>query len=80
MTKIHDAMKFDLAYQSSVGQQPIEIKPATTWITFTDSVSHAALSGQHQFEQTFALPVAGMHDAGKSPLKILERLTGRALV
>ncbi|HEY4301257.1 MAG TPA: Kdo hydroxylase family protein [Candidatus Didemnitutus sp.] len=80
MTRIHDAMKSDLAYQESVGQEPIEIRPATTWITFTDSVSHAALSGQHQFEQTFALPVAGMHDAGKSPLKILERLTGRALV
>lgn len=80
MTRIHDAMKSDTNYQGSVGQAPIEIKPATTWITFTDSVSHAALSGQHQFEQTFALPVSGMHDPGKSPLRILERLTGRALV
>jgi hypothetical protein len=80
MTRIHDAMKSSMEYQSSVGQAPIEIAPGTTWITFTDSVSHAALSGQHQFEQTFALPVAGMHDASKSPLRILERLTGRALI
>jgi hypothetical protein len=80
MTRIHDAMKSNTDYQASVGQAPIEIKPGTTWITFTDSVSHAALSGQHQFEQTFALPVSGMHDQGKSPLRILERLTGRALV
>ena len=80
MTRIHDAMKFDLGYQQSVGQAPINIPPGTTWITFTDSVSHAALSGQHQFEQTFALPVSGMHDPVKSPLRILERLTGRALV
>ena len=78
MTRIHDAMKSNMEYQSSVGQAPIEIAPGTTWITFTDSVSHAALSGQHQFEQTFALPVAGMHDASKSPLRILERLNGRA--
>ncbi len=80
MTRLHDAMKFDMDYQRSVGTAPIEIAPGTTWITFTDSVSHAALSGQHQFEQTFALPVAGMHDQGKSPLRILERLTVRALV
>jgi hypothetical protein len=80
MTRIHDAMKSDLTYQASVGQEPIAIAPGTTWFTFTDAVSHAALSGQHQFEQTFALPVSGMHDAGKSPLRILERLTGRALV
>jgi 3-deoxy-D-manno-oct-2-ulosonic acid (Kdo) hydroxylase len=80
MTRIHDSMKSDMEYQRSVGQAPIEIAPGTTWITFTDSVSHAALSGQHQFEQTFALPVAGMHDPSKSPLRILERLTGRALI
>jgi hypothetical protein len=80
MLGLHDAMKADLAYQGRVGQTPVEIMPGTTWITFTDSVSHAALSGQHQFEQTFALPLGGMLDVGKSPLRILERLTGRALL
>ncbi len=80
MLGLHDAMKSDLGYQGRVGQTPVEIIPGTTWITFTDSVSHAALSGQHQFEQTFALPLSGMLDTGKSPLRILERLTGRALI
>jgi hypothetical protein len=80
MNKLHDAMKADSAYQGSVGVEPVGFAPGTTWITFTDSVSHAALSGQHQFEQTFSLPVGGMLDESKSPLRILERLTGRGLV
>jgi hypothetical protein len=80
MNKLHDGMKSDSAYQASVGQEPVNFVPGTTWITFTDSVSHAALSGQHQFEQTFSLPVSGMLDERKSPLRILERLTGRNLI
>ncbi len=80
MVGLHDAMKADDAYQSSTGTEPIEFNPGTTWITFSDSVSHAALSGQHQFEQTFSLPVSGMADEGKSPLRILERMKGRVLV
>jgi hypothetical protein len=42
-------------------------------------VSHAAISGQHQFEQTVRIPLAAMQDASRSPLRILERLRGRAL-
>jgi hypothetical protein len=80
MTKLHDAMKSDAAYQASVGLEPVNFTPGTTWITFTDSVSHAALSGQHQFEQTFSLPVAGMLDERKSPLRILEGMAGRSLI
>jgi len=80
MLKIHDAMKSDLNYQQSVGRDPIEFKPYTTWITFTDQVSHAALSGQHQFEQTFNLPLSGMLHPERSPLKVLEQTVNRVLV
>ena len=47
---------------------------------YSDQVSHAVLSGQHALEQTCYLPVARMQDPVKSPLKILERLTGQTLV
>ncbi len=40
---------------------------------------HAAVSGQFMLEQTIHLPVSALYDAGRSPLAILERLTGRAL-
>jgi hypothetical protein len=79
MLKLHDAMKADDAYQASVGQEPVLFTPGTTWVCYADSVSHAAISGQHQFEQTIYVPLAAMGDVDKSPLRILERLRGRAL-
>jgi len=42
-------------------------------------VSHAALSGQHQLEQTFRISVRHMGDAATSPLRELESLAGRVL-
>jgi hypothetical protein len=79
MLGIHDRMKADQRYQSQVSQTQLEISPGTTWACFTDSVSHAALSGQFAFEQTFYLPVNAMKDPERSPLRVLERYVGRAL-
>jgi hypothetical protein len=43
-------------------------------------VLHAALGGQFMLEQTFFLPVAAMLHPERSPLAVLERLSGRSLV
>ena len=51
----------------------------TTWLCFTDQVLHAALAGHCALEQTFHLPVAAMAHPERSPLRVLERLAGRAL-
>jgi 3-deoxy-D-manno-oct-2-ulosonic acid (Kdo) hydroxylase len=58
----------------------VDFPSGSTWIAFTDAVSHAAMAGQYQFEQTFLLPVAAMVDETRSPLRILEQLKGRQLV
>jgi hypothetical protein len=79
MLGIHDRMKANQGYQSQVAQTELAIPPGTTWACFTDSVSHAAMSGQFAFEQTFYLPVNAMKDPERSPLRVLERLTGRTL-
>jgi hypothetical protein len=79
MLGIHDRMKADDSYQNEVAQTQLAIPPGTSWICYTDSVSHAAMSGQFAFEQTFYLPVSAMKDSKRSPLRILERLTGRVL-
>jgi hypothetical protein len=79
MLGIHDRMKADQGYQSQVPQTSIAIPPGTTWACYTDSVSHAAMSGQFAFEQTFYLPVSAMKDPERSPLRVLERLAGYAL-
>lgn len=80
MLKMHDAMKADMHYQKGAPQEEVLFPPGSTWIVFSDQVSHAAMSGQHLFEQTFYLPVHGMQDEKRSPLRILEGYFGRQLV
>ena len=79
MLRLHDHMKADTAYQSTVAQRLFEFPPGCTWLCFTDQVSHAAMGGQYALEQTFYLPVDAMSDPSRSPLRVLERLVGRPL-
>jgi len=79
MLQIHDRMKADLDYQLSVDQIDFEFPAGSTWVTFTDQVSHAVMTGQYLLEQTFYLPVTSMLDPSGAPLQILERLTDRKL-
>lgn len=79
MLGIHDAMKTDAAYQAAAPQTEIGFAPGAVWACYTDLVSHAAMSGQFAFEQTFYLPVSAMQDPARAPLRILERLLGRSL-
>lgn len=79
MLQLHDRMKADAEFQSASPQTQVSFAAGTTWLAFTDEVSHAAMSGQYQLEQTFLLPVEAMQTPERSPLKILERLKGRRL-
>jgi len=72
-------MKADETYQRDVAQNAFSFPPGSTWIVYTDKVSHAATAGQHLFEQTFYLPVHAMADPAKAPLRILESLAGQPL-
>jgi hypothetical protein len=80
MLQLHDRMKADTAYQSSVPQTTVDFAPGSTWMAFTDQVSHAATAGQYQLEQTFLIPVEAMLDQNRAPLRVLERIIGRRLV
>lgn len=80
MLHIHDRMKQDLTYQTVVPFQEMKFPANSTWIVFTDQVSHAALKGQYLLEQTFYLPTHAMHNPTLSPLGILEGLTGKSLI
>ncbi|MFL6651956.1 MAG: Kdo hydroxylase family protein [Sulfurifustaceae bacterium] len=79
MLQLHDRAKADADYQRTGPQQEIVFPPGSTWIACTDQVLHAALSGQHLLEQTFQLEVEHMRHPERSPLRVLERLTGRRL-
>jgi hypothetical protein len=80
MLGLHDRAKADLDYQKTCGQQVVRFGPGTTWLCFSDQVMHAAVSGQHMLEQTIHVPVSALYDPRSSPLAILERLCGRALL
>jgi 3-deoxy-D-manno-octulosonic acid hydroxylase-like protein len=67
MLQIHNAMKADTHYQQTVNAVPLEFPPGSTWIVYTDLVSHAALAGQFVMEQTFYPPIQNMANPGLSP-------------
>jgi len=79
MLQLHDRMKADAEFQSRSPQDAIDFPAGTTWLAFTDQVSHAAMSGQYQLEQTFLLAVDAMNEPCRSPLRVLERIKGRRL-
>ncbi len=80
MLQLHDAAKLDDAYQASAARRRLELPAGSLWVVYTDSVLHAALSGQYALEQTYLMPVAAMQAEAGAPLRVLERLTGRDLV
>ena len=80
MLQLHDGMKSDLDYQRDASQVTMPFPSGSVWVCFSDQTSHAVMSGQYMMEQTFHLPVAQQYDPAASPLAILTRLTGRALI
>lgn len=80
MLGLHDGAKRDNVYQKSSPQIEVPFPAGATWICYTDQVMHAALAGQYVLEQTFHLDIDAMARPELSPLKVLERLRGRALI
>jgi hypothetical protein len=74
MLHLHDKMKLDDGYQAQVQKVQVNFPARSTWIVFTDQVSHAALSGQHLLEQTFYLPVEHMLNPNSSPLRQWQKI------
>lgn len=80
MLQLHNTMKGDKDYQNTVQYTEVKFPPGSTWIVYTDQVSHAAMSGQYLFEQTFYLPVSAMENPAKTPLKVLEKYFDKTLL
>ena len=80
MLELHDGAKLDDAWQAAAPRTRVAFPAGSSWIVYTDASLHAALEGQHAFEQTYLLPVEAMYDPERSPLRALERVTGRVLV
>ena len=79
MLQLHDRMKADQEYQTRGDQFTHSFPAGSTWIAYTDQVPHAALSGIHQLEQTFYVPIGSLRNQATAPLRVLEGLFGRKL-
>jgi hypothetical protein len=80
MLRFHNFLKESCEFQEKSPQFINEFPPMATWLVFSDGVPHAVLSGQNALDQTFIVPVEGLVAPEESPLRILERLRGQALV
>lgn len=80
MHRCHNGMKEDAEFQENCPKQRWEFPPHSTWMVFTDYVSHAVLEGQYALEQTFIVSQKAMVQPEKSPLAILEALAGHSLL
>jgi hypothetical protein len=80
MLQFHDQMKLDPEYQQNAPQITMPFPAGSVWVCFSDHTLHAAMSGQYMMEQTLNLPPEAQYDPAKSPLAVLQRLTGRALI
>jgi hypothetical protein len=79
MLSLHDAAKLDGSFQADSPQQDVRFPPGSCWLVYTDQVLHAALGGAFALEQTFHLGIDEMAEPDRSPIRVLERLTGKVL-
>jgi hypothetical protein len=80
MLRFHHFLKANQEFQERCSQRQWEFPPQSTWLVFTDMVSHAVLSGQFALEQTFIVSKSALVLPEKAPVRVLERIAGCPLV
>lgn len=74
MRRVHNYMKETETFRAdSRGYQEFRFPPRSAWMVFTDSVSHAVISGQHALVTTILIPLANCREKELAPYSILER-------
>jgi hypothetical protein len=76
MLRFHHFLKASQEFQEMCSRTRWEFPPQSTWLVFTDMVSHAVLSGQFALEQTFIISTSALVLPEKAPVRVLERIAG----
>jgi hypothetical protein len=72
MRRLHNFMKdADSFHRDQRGQEEIRFPPKSAWMVFTDSVSHASLSGQFALVTTIIVPRKNMQRPEYAPINVL---------
>lgn len=74
MLDFHNFLKENAQFQTSCRKDLWEFPPNSSWIVFTDMVSHAVLSGQFALEQTMIISQRDLVTPEKAPINILRKL------
>jgi hypothetical protein len=76
MLRFHHFLKENEVFQRNCPKARWDFPPNTTWVCFTDTTSHACLSGQYALEQTFIVRRGSLVAPEKAPIAVLERMAG----
>jgi hypothetical protein len=76
MMRFHNYLKENVSFQQNCPKQHWEFPPGSSWMVYTDMVSHAVLSGQFALEQTLIVSREAMVVPEKSPYGVLAKLAG----
>jgi hypothetical protein len=79
MLRFHDLLKEDSEYQQTTTKRRLEFPPNTTWLVYTDGVPHSVLAGRYALEQTFIVASDAQVSQDVTPIRVLERMYGRAM-
>ncbi len=79
MLRFHHFLKENPRFQETCPKRQWEFPPGSSWMVYTDIVSHAVLSGRFAIEQTFIVSRDALVLPEKSPASILAKLAGRPL-
>jgi hypothetical protein len=74
MMRFHNYLKENSEFQKTCPKQHWEFPPGSSWMVYTDMVSHAVLSGQFALEQTLIVSREIMVVPEKSPYGVLSRI------
>ena len=78
MRKFHNYMKDTPSFQADMrGHQEVRFPPYSAWMVFTDSVSHACLSGQYCFVQTSIVRLENCRLPELAPINVLRQAAGQ---
>lgn len=73
MHRFHNWMKDTPEFQQDPdGLRPLAFPPRSAWMVFTDMVSHACVTGQHAFIDTFIVPLRNCRLPELSPFHVLQ--------
>lgn len=76
MLNFHNFLKENAQFQANARKDIWRFPPGSSWMVFTDMVSHSVLSGQYAMEQSFIVSQDDQVIPELAPINILKRIYG----